>query len=257
MHTVLSPSLASFSHQIKQTTYIYIYVYIYIYGCGSKNRYQNGTLVSGNMDQNLRNPSCLILIHSHIYIYIYQEVLVLITTTITATVQTRMRNSGTCGRDPIYFRKACSIHLVKLASNSWQDRVWLQPARAGSLLQDSEPENRFMQLKTPLLSQSQLSCIVPPHGKWCASGSGCSFLFVLGKWPLPCTCQSIAVDSARNTTCERARSPHTDKTDPFTKHLLTFRQNLCATHVHIQDGASCGDSAVGQSSLSCVTLCAG
>ena len=24
-----------------------------------KNRYQNGTLVSGNMDQNLRNPSCL------------------------------------------------------------------------------------------------------------------------------------------------------------------------------------------------------
>ena len=32
-------------------------------GCGSKNRYQNGTLVSGNMDQNLRNPSCLILSH--------------------------------------------------------------------------------------------------------------------------------------------------------------------------------------------------
>ena len=26
-------------------------------GCGSKNRYQNGTLVSGNMDQPLRNPS--------------------------------------------------------------------------------------------------------------------------------------------------------------------------------------------------------
>ena len=25
-------------------------------GCGSKNRYQNGTLASGNMDQNLRNP---------------------------------------------------------------------------------------------------------------------------------------------------------------------------------------------------------
>ena len=33
-------------------------------GCGSKNRCQNGTLVSGNMDQNLRNPSCLFLSHS-------------------------------------------------------------------------------------------------------------------------------------------------------------------------------------------------
>ena len=35
-------------------------------GCGSKNRYQNGTLVSGNMDQNPHNPSCLILSHSQI-----------------------------------------------------------------------------------------------------------------------------------------------------------------------------------------------
>ena len=34
------------------------------YGCGSKNRYQNGTLLSGNMDQNPRNPSCLILSHT-------------------------------------------------------------------------------------------------------------------------------------------------------------------------------------------------
>ena len=31
---------------------------------GSKKRCQNGTLVSGNMDQNLRNPSCLILSHT-------------------------------------------------------------------------------------------------------------------------------------------------------------------------------------------------
>ena len=37
----------------------------YTYGCGSKTRYQNGTLVSGNMDQNLRNPSWLILSHTH------------------------------------------------------------------------------------------------------------------------------------------------------------------------------------------------
>ena len=36
------------------------------YGCGSKNRNHNRTLVSGNMDQNLRNPSCLILSHTHI-----------------------------------------------------------------------------------------------------------------------------------------------------------------------------------------------
>ena len=33
-----------------------------------KKRYQNGTLVSGNMDQNLRNPSCLILSHTRIYL---------------------------------------------------------------------------------------------------------------------------------------------------------------------------------------------
>ena len=32
-------------------------------GSGSKILYQNGTLVSGNMDQHSRNPSCLILSH--------------------------------------------------------------------------------------------------------------------------------------------------------------------------------------------------
>ena len=31
-----------------------------------KNRCQNGTLLSGNVDQNLRNPSCLILSHTHV-----------------------------------------------------------------------------------------------------------------------------------------------------------------------------------------------
>ena len=36
-----------------------------LHGCGSKPRYQNGTLVSGNMDQNLRNPSSFILSHTH------------------------------------------------------------------------------------------------------------------------------------------------------------------------------------------------
>ena len=35
--------------------------------CGSRNRYQNGTLVSGNMNQNLRNPSCLILSHTNVF----------------------------------------------------------------------------------------------------------------------------------------------------------------------------------------------
>ena len=35
------------------------------FGCGSKNRYQNGTLVSGNMDQHLRNPSSFIVSHTH------------------------------------------------------------------------------------------------------------------------------------------------------------------------------------------------
>ena len=40
------------------------------YGCGSKNRYQHGTLGSGNMDQNLRfaPPPCSILSHTHIVI---------------------------------------------------------------------------------------------------------------------------------------------------------------------------------------------
>ena len=35
-------------------------------GWGSKTLSQTGTLVSGNMDQNLRNPSCLILSHTHV-----------------------------------------------------------------------------------------------------------------------------------------------------------------------------------------------
>ena len=39
---------------------VHITTVIYLSGCGSKNRYQNGTLASGNMDQNLRNPSSLI-----------------------------------------------------------------------------------------------------------------------------------------------------------------------------------------------------
>ena len=38
----------------------------WLLGCGSKNRYQNGTLVTGNMDQNPRNPSSLILSHTHL-----------------------------------------------------------------------------------------------------------------------------------------------------------------------------------------------
>ena len=42
----------------------------HIHGCGSKNRYQNGILASGNMDQNLRNPFCLILSHTHTYTHI-------------------------------------------------------------------------------------------------------------------------------------------------------------------------------------------
>ena len=38
----------------------------YPYGCGSKIGTQNGTLVSGNMDQNLWSPGGSILIHTHI-----------------------------------------------------------------------------------------------------------------------------------------------------------------------------------------------
>ena len=35
-----------------------------LFGCGSKKRYRNETLASGNMDQN--HPSCLILSHTHL-----------------------------------------------------------------------------------------------------------------------------------------------------------------------------------------------
>ena len=35
------------------------------YGCGSRIGTPNGTLVSGNMDQNLRSPGGLILTHTH------------------------------------------------------------------------------------------------------------------------------------------------------------------------------------------------
>ena len=35
------------------------------HGCGSKICTQNGTLVSGNMDQHLRSPGGVILTHTH------------------------------------------------------------------------------------------------------------------------------------------------------------------------------------------------
>ena len=38
-----------------------------IFGCGSNKRHQNGTLVSGNLDQHLRNPGFLILRHCHFW----------------------------------------------------------------------------------------------------------------------------------------------------------------------------------------------
>ena len=38
----------------------------YSFGCGSKIGTQNGTLVSGNMDQNLWSPGGLILTHTHL-----------------------------------------------------------------------------------------------------------------------------------------------------------------------------------------------
>ena len=38
--------------------------FTYSNGCGSKNGYQHGTLVSEHMDQNLCNPSWFILSHT-------------------------------------------------------------------------------------------------------------------------------------------------------------------------------------------------
>ena len=43
-----------------------------------KNQYQNETLVSGNMNQNLRNPSWLILSHTHILPFLLLVVAVLL-----------------------------------------------------------------------------------------------------------------------------------------------------------------------------------
>ena len=40
-------------------------VFFRVHGCGSKIGTQNGTLVSGNMDQNLWSPGGLILTHTH------------------------------------------------------------------------------------------------------------------------------------------------------------------------------------------------
>ena len=37
------------------------------YGCGSKIRAQNGTVVKGNVDRNLRSPGGLILTHTHMF----------------------------------------------------------------------------------------------------------------------------------------------------------------------------------------------
>ena len=42
-----------------------------VYGCGSNIGTQDGTLGSGNMDQNLRSPGGLILTHTHICVYIF------------------------------------------------------------------------------------------------------------------------------------------------------------------------------------------
>ena len=39
-----------------------------LFGCGSTTRHHNGTLVSGNMDQHLRNLSCLIWSHCHLWV---------------------------------------------------------------------------------------------------------------------------------------------------------------------------------------------
>ena len=40
--------------------------YVWFIWLLKKPEFQNGTLLSGNMDQNLRTPSCLILSHTHL-----------------------------------------------------------------------------------------------------------------------------------------------------------------------------------------------
>ena len=45
----------------------------FIYGCGSKTRYQNGTLVSGNMDQNPRFAPAIVYFFSHIHMDLFNQ----------------------------------------------------------------------------------------------------------------------------------------------------------------------------------------
>ena len=44
----------------------YVVTELLVTGCGSKNRYPKWNLVSGNMDQHLRNHSWLILSHTQL-----------------------------------------------------------------------------------------------------------------------------------------------------------------------------------------------
>ena len=102
-------------------TYIYMAVARLWRGCGSKNRYQNGTLVSGNMDQTLRNPSCLILSNIHTYIYIYTHIVPkhiwpspwVARFNICSTPQ--RNDSSDCSKDSRFFRPTLPANIILLA----------------------------------------------------------------------------------------------------------------------------------------------
>ena len=57
-----SPSFARGSH--KETKHLGVFELIWQW---VKNMYQNGTLVNGSKEYNLRNPSCLLLSHTHLW----------------------------------------------------------------------------------------------------------------------------------------------------------------------------------------------
>ena len=91
-----------------------------LYGCGSKNRYQNGTLVSGNMDQNLRNSSCLIMSHTHIYHFGGEPAAPVLTTKVKA----RVRGCG--GSEPLFqgYEPRCEQRCRALGTFA-RRQIWL------------------------------------------------------------------------------------------------------------------------------------
>ena len=117
-------------------------------GSGSKNRYQNGTLVRGNMDQHLRNPSCLILSHSQIEC---QNTALLPTTHLTAKeiIKPQRRNKRLCppSKNQVLHHPLAQRISENPANTTLPARVCLDLGELavilpGAVVDDHEPSTR-------------------------------------------------------------------------------------------------------------------